>query len=150
MTAQFTKNFDTFVCEGDSIACTVDGINFTARLVRDYDETPHDLDQPGWVYDTTDVRYGEESRRIIEAWDNDEWHYFGVVIDAEKAGVTLDGIASLWGIEGNFPGNGTDNPNLYFRTVANELLDEAISHAKERFQDIADELTNKASRRKSV
>ena len=40
-----------------------------------------------------------------------------------------DHLASLWGIEGNYP-SGRDNPNTYFLDVANELLPEAIEAAK--------------------
>ena len=31
----FTERFDTFVCEGDCIACEQDGLRIVARIVRD-------------------------------------------------------------------------------------------------------------------
>ncbi len=111
----FKTDFQPFVCEGDRIHCEVDGVEYTATLVHDWDSKPTDYD----CY----------SKRQIEAWKADEWHFFGVVISAEIDGISLgDHLASLWGIEGNFPSR-RKNPNRYFRTVANELLAEAVQGA---------------------
>jgi hypothetical protein len=111
----FTTHFDRYVCEGDSISCEVNGIEYTARLVHDWDFSPEECD----CYSEAD----------IEAWRNDEWHYFGVVISAEFGGVELgDHLASLWGIEGNF--GRSDTRNDYFLEVANELLPEAREEAE--------------------
>lgn len=112
----FKNHFDTYVCEGDSISCYVNGIDFTATLHADTDSTPFDAD----CY----------SKTQIDAWRNDKWRYFGVVISAEKDGVELGAhLASLWGIDGNFPSR-RKNPNRYFREVANELLREALPEAE--------------------
>lgn len=111
----FKTQFDAFVCEGDRIECEIEGVTYTARLVHDWDSKPSDCD----CY----------SKRQIEAWKADEWHFFGVVISAEIDGIDLgDYLASLWGIEGNFPSR-RKNPNTYFRDVANELLAEAVEAA---------------------
>jgi len=109
----FTTGFGGYVCHGDSIECVVDGITYTARLVLDTDTRPDEYE----CYDEKD----------IDAWKRDEWHYYGVVLSASKCDVELtDYAASLWGIEGNFPGS----DNAYFLEVANELLPEAIEAAK--------------------
>ena len=111
----FKQHFDNFVCDADFIVCHVDGIKYTARLMQD-----------AYRRATDDECYTEAQ---LTAWRADEWHFFGVVISASKNGVQLgDHLASLWGIEGNFP-NGLDNPNAYFLDVANELLDEAKTTA---------------------
>jgi hypothetical protein len=120
----FKTHFDPFVCEGDSITCAVDDIEFTARLEHDWDSSVHDAD----CYRPKD----------IAAWKRDEWHFFGLVISATQDGVDLgDHLASLWGIEGNFPSR-KKNPNKYFREAANDLLPEALEEAKkERARIIA-------------
>ena len=118
----FKSQFDAFVCEGDSITCEIDGVTYTARLAHDWDSRPEDSE----CY----------TKRQIEAWKADEWHFFGVVISAEIDGVSLGyHLASLWGIEGNFPSR-RKNPNTYFRDAANELLDEAVRGAKQERERI--------------
>ena len=119
----FKKHFDSYVCEGDSITCEVDGIEFTARLVFDSDSSPMD--------------YECYSARQIKAWRRDEWHYFGVVISAKIEDVDLGKhLASLWRLEGNFPATNRKNPNAYFLEVANNLLPEAIEQATARIEKI--------------
>lgn len=114
----FKEQFGSYVCEGDTITCTVDGVEYTARLEHDWDSKPTDFE----CY----------SEKQIEAWRRDEWHFFGVVIQSSKDGVELcDHAASLWGIEGNFPLR-RKNPNRYFRDVANELLPEAIETTRKQ------------------
>ena len=98
--------------KANSIDCEVDGVTYTARLERDTDTAPTDYE----CYDEA----------VIEAWNRDEWHYFGVVIDAGIDGWEKSHLASLWGIEGNFP----SSDNSYFLQVANDLLQEAVAHAK--------------------
>ena len=111
----FKNDFDAYVCEGDTITCEKEGFTVVARLEHDCDTTPSDFD----CY----------SKRAIEAWKNDEWHFFGVVLSVSVGEVEIaDHAASLWGIEGNFPSR-RKNPNKYFREVANDLLDEAIQQA---------------------
>lgn len=138
----FTKHFDSFVCEGDKITCDVDGFTCTARLYHDDCADAPDERQDGFwpSLDPQDAGYiGPKSKRtlaremakaraIMDAWKNDEWHYYGVAVTVEREGVQLVGRYdhALWGIEGNYPG--TDNS--YFQEVANELLDEALSAAR--------------------
>lgn len=117
----FSTHFGTYVCEGDSIACTVAGIDYTARLVRDEDGSVDDNDC-----------YTAKNKA---AWRNDEWHFFGVVLSASKNGVHLGELASLWAIEGNFPSR-RKNPNTYFLEVANELLAEAQTAAETAVTDM--------------
>ena len=113
----FKTQFDRFVCGGDSISCEVDGVTFTARLEHDTDSHVDDAE----CY----------TKRQIAAWKADEWRFFGMVISAEIDGVCLgEHLASLWGIEGNFPSR-RKNPNTYFMTVANELLAEAVQGARQ-------------------
>lgn len=127
----FKQHFDNFVCDAGFIVCHVDGVKYTARLQLDTDRNVA----------------GEEcyTEAQAEAWRADEWHFFGVVISASKNGVELgDYLASLWGIEGNFP-NGHDNPNAYFLDVANELLDEAKTMADRSIAHMLAALSGPAS-----
>jgi hypothetical protein len=72
------------------------------------------------------ARVIEDDFKVLKAWCNDKWHYFGVVIsfhqlvDGEEVEFG-DYLASLWGIEGNFP----KSDNSYLTEEANELLEEA-------------------------
>lgn len=133
----FRQEFDSFVCAGDSITCVVDGLTFVAILEHDHDCTPMDYDGPGCCFDTEDPEYGAENEAIIEAWRNDEWHYFGLRIEVYRGFVKIeDHAASLWEIEGNFP----NGDNSYFLDVANELLPEAHAMAEIALQEMRDEL----------
>ena len=64
--------------------------------------------------------------KVRKAWENDDWFYCGIVLSAERDGWTKDHLASLWGIECNYP----DSDNSYLLTVANELLAEYIENNK--------------------
>jgi hypothetical protein len=151
----FTKEFDSYVCEGDSITCTVAGFDCRATLYRDdCRDRPDESDCGFWPsLDPTKAGYiGPKSRhalaratakaqRIMEAWQNDEWHYFGVAITVSKNGVELTSEYgnALWGIEGNWPGYRKGrNPNKYFRQVANELLPDAIKEAEAKLELLCD------------
>lgn len=113
----FKAHFDNYVIAGDSIECEVGGVRYVATLEADTDSHVNDCE----CY----------TRSQIAAWKRDEWHFFGVVISAWIGDVEVtDHAASLWGIEGNFPSR-KKNPNKYFRTVANELLNEAQQSAAE-------------------
>lgn len=139
----FTQKFDSYVCIGDSITCTVDGYTVTARIA--HDETPDAPDERqdgfwpslykddagfigagnGWR-DRFD-KAQQQAERIMAAWKNDEWFYCGVILSVAVEGITLDRFAaSLWGIEANYP----DSDNAYLTEVANELLAEALETAK--------------------
>jgi hypothetical protein len=117
----FQFDFDTYVSPGDSITCNVDGFDCVATLHFDPDtEAPADLPADA-----------------LDAWRRDDWHYYGVVVNVYRVGVklTIDYVHALWGIDGNFP-NGLENPNWYFRAVANDLLPEAITAAKAKIKEL--------------
>jgi hypothetical protein len=139
----FARNFDAFACMGDSITTQAEqGLYFVATLQPDADSDPHEFDAPGWVFDTAgDAEHSAavavtvaENRRILDAWDRDEWHYCGIVITAwvttPLADFRLGDVGSLWGLELNFP-NGESNPNAHLREQANEMLEEAHTRALE-------------------
>jgi hypothetical protein len=133
----FTQHFGTFACSGDSIACSIGGVDYEARLVADTDTTPMDYDSPGWCFDTkAPGRAGARNRRLIEAWKRDEWAYCGVVIGAAKAGVELGDMAALWGVEVNMPSRAR-YPNAHLRNIANSLLDDARESATKRLAELA-------------
>jgi hypothetical protein len=118
----FQIDFDNTVCDGDSITCTTaDGFHCRARAHYDQDTVaPDDLPVAA-----------------LEAWNKDEWHYYGVAVTVSRHGVQLTGDYdhALWGIDGNFP-NGEANRNWYLREVANELLPDAIEAAKKKIQEL--------------
>lgn len=139
----FTEKFDSFVCEGDSIACEAGGFEIAARIVRDDCADAPDKRQdgfwpsqyigdpgfigpgPNWRQRLAEERAKAEA--IMAAWRNDEWFYCGVVLSVSREGVTLaDHAASLWGVEANYPGS----DNSYLVEVANELLPEALDAAR--------------------
>lgn len=74
------------------------------------------------------VRAVEADFKALKAWCNDEWHYVGVSVTAERLGVDLvDSYdVALWGIECNYP----NADNSYLLEVANDLLPEAITQAQ--------------------
>lgn len=135
----FTTGFGLFVMEGDSITCDVGRFKATARVYRDdSNDKPDERDDGFWPSRNKDAagyvnpaKFDEEqakAERVMAAWKNDEWFYCGVVVTVECEGVQLTGQYgnALWGVECNYP----DGNNDYLRTVANELLDEAIEAAK--------------------
>jgi hypothetical protein len=133
----FTQQFNDFVCAGDFIECEIEGLTMRATLEHDPAATPRDYDFPGACFDTLDSEYGEENQEVIDSWLNDGWHYFGLVISVEKNGIPVAAhVASLWGIEGNFP----MGYNSYFLEVANELLPEAKDQAMDILKDIREKL----------
>lgn len=145
----FTKSFDDYVCEGDSIVCEVDGLTITARIVRDdCSDSPDERDDGFWptlnpnhagfigagknMADLIPQR--KRAEEILQAWKNDEWFYCGIVLSVSKNGVLLDKhAASLWGIECNYPADPATpecKPNAYLMEVAKELLPETIETAQ--------------------
>ncbi len=107
----FTTNFNDFACIWDSIKCAESGVIYTATLHYDADSRPEDSEC-----------YSEQE---IKRFYDDEWHYCGVVISAERNGWVKGNLASLWGIELNFI-----EDNNYLLKVANELLEEAKVNVK--------------------
>jgi len=138
----FSKTFDRFVCEGDTITAQVDGYAVMARVVRDDIPDAPDKRQDGFwpTLDPQDAGFmGAEktkadletakarAKSVMDAWEADEWFYCGIVVRVSRAGVTLDDhAASLWGIEANYP----DSDNAYLTEVACELAPEAIDAAR--------------------
>lgn len=136
----FRERFDRYVCEGDSIACEVEGFRVTARIVRDDCLDAPDqrqdgfwpslyINDPGFIGPGNNFRERfakaqAEAEAVMEAWRKDEWFYCGIVLAIECEGVELDDhAASLWGIEANYPGS----DNAYLSEVADELLPEAVA-----------------------
>ncbi len=140
----FTEKFLSFVCEGDTISCTVDGFDVTARIARDDCLDPPDQRQdgfwpslfknaPGFIGPGNGFRQRfaeaqQNAEAIMAAWKAGDWFYCGIVLSVAFDEVDLDAhAASLWGVEANFPGS----DNAYLTEVANELLPEALSLARE-------------------
>lgn len=136
---RFPGKFDSFVCEGDAIACEIDGFEIVARIVRDdcpdapderqdgfwpsYDIGAPGFFGPGNKFRTRFAEAHKRAEEIMAAWKNDEWFYCGIVLSIAREGVTLDDHAAcLFGIEANYP----DSDNSYLTEVANELLAETL------------------------
>lgn len=116
----FATDFDDIVIRGESISCEVDGFQCTAIAHYDQDSKPEE-DAPA---------------ELLASWQRDEWHYFGIAVTVSRAGVQLTGDYdhALWGIAANVLG---EKPvNGYLRTVANDLLPEAIAAAKEKIKEL--------------
>lgn len=139
----FTDRFQSYVCEGDSITCEVDGFTLTARIVRDDCGDAPDQRQngfwpslykdaagfigagPNWRdrFDAAQAR----AEAVMAAWKADDWFYCSIVLSAQFEGIELtDHAASLWGIEANYP----DSDNAYLTEVAGELIADALDAAK--------------------
>lgn len=82
------------------------------------------------------ARAAEHDFRVLKAWCDGEWHYYGIAVTVSKDGVELTGKYdhALWGIEGNYP----DSDNSHFVEVANELIDEALDDAKIKLTDLCE------------
>lgn len=94
----------------------------------DFDVTVERVRQHYGPCDVTGVD-DEQHERLMknrQAWFNDEWFYCTVVLSVSFNGVHLgDHLATLSGIEANYPGS----DNAYLTEVANELLPEALQRA---------------------
>lgn len=113
MTNPTFPQFDSYVCEGDSITWKAEGFDLCARVKYDHDTKPNHFDC-----------YEPEA---VERWKADEWFYCGVIVSVSLNGVELsDHAASLWGIECNF---GDDN--AYLADVAQDLQAEALTNARQ-------------------
>lgn len=139
----FTERFNSFVCEGDSIACETGSFRIVAHIVRDDCRDAPDKrqdgfwpslikDAPGFIGPGRNFRdrYAKakaEAEAVMEAWRKDEWFYCGIVLSVFVGEIALaPHAASLWGVEANYPGS----DNSYLTEVANELLPEAIDAAR--------------------
>jgi hypothetical protein len=76
------------------------------------------------------ARAAEADFKRLKAWCDDEWHYVGVTVTVEKAGVRLNGQYenALWGME--------SDAGDYLREVANELLDDALDAARAKLAEL--------------
>lgn len=137
----FTQSFDKYVCEGDAISTNYEGFDFVATVYRDTDYRIDDDDCHNPDQSVTGCN-DEQFERLLsarKAWFNDEWFYCGIVLSAYKNGILIDDhIASLWGIECNYP----DSDNSYLLKVANDLLDEGIEQAKGSLSTMLDKLAS--------
>ncbi len=134
----FSRAFDGHCEPGDTISCAVEGFWVTARIEQDDDAgAPDEIEDgfwpsrdpqaAGWVPPQRFAAEQRKATRTMNAWKRGEWFYVGIVLSVERNGIILDKhAASLWGIECNYPGT----KNKYLTEVANELLPEAIEHAK--------------------
>jgi hypothetical protein len=117
------RQFDRYVCVGDSISWCVDGFDITARIEYDSDTRPDDYD----CFDVNDPDHGEENKVIVDSWRNDEWFYCGVVLSVSRNDMLIDNhAASIWGVECNLP----DSGNSYLGELAAELESEALESAR--------------------
>ncbi len=147
----FAEKFLPFVCEGDTIQCTVDGFDITARIVRDDCLDPPDQRQDGfWPSLYSDhprfigpgnnyrQRFAEaeaKAKAVMAAWNAGDWFYCGIVLSVSFQEVVLDASAcSVWGVEANYPGS----DNAYLTEIANELLPEAVAAARETLARLID------------
>lgn len=121
----FKERFDNYVCVGDIVECEIGGITYTATIHQDHDYSIDDDDCHSTDQSVTGCD-DDQFARLMAARDsfNDEWFYCGVVISATNSeGWTKSNIASLWGIECNYP----ESSNDYLLEVANTLLNEILS-----------------------
>lgn len=131
----FTKEFDSYVCQGDSITCEVDGFTITARVMHDNDYQLGDDDMHNIDQEVTGCNEEQQVKLLAarEAWFNDEWFYCGIVLKVEKNGITLEDYAgSLWGMEANYP----DSKNSHLLEAANEMLLEALEAGKKALEGL--------------
>ena len=126
----FTEKFDSYVCIGDTITCEVEGFTLVACIEHDVthhidDDDCHNIDQEVTGCDAAQQKKLIEARKAYFA---DDWFYCGVVISVSRNGVGIsEHAASLWGIECNYPGSN----NAYLSEVASELIDDALSCARD-------------------
>lgn len=138
----FTEKFGLFVCDGDTIKCTVEGFDCVAWTERDDngdapDErqdgfwpslNPQDAGYIGPLSKRSFQRHTARAKAVMDAWKNDQWDYCGVCVAVHKNGVQLTGRYNnaLWGVERNYPNSDND----YLQIVANELLPKALAEAR--------------------
>ena len=116
--------FDEYTCIGDYITLERDGIIFTVSLEYDDICKPTDFDCC--------------SKEEIQAWERDEWNYCGIVFRAEKNGVDLGIVESLWGFK---IGDYFKDYHLYINDEVNNMLSDALEEAKKQVQYMLEKLS---------
>lgn len=118
--------FGRFVMFGDTVEETRAGVTYRVRIehdphhsIDDDDTHREDRAHPTWE-GAPDGAY-ERAMEARAAFLRGEWHYVGLIVSAHKGEWERDDVASLWGIEANYPGT----QNEYLDVVADELIDEA-------------------------
>jgi hypothetical protein len=102
----------------------VDGLTYRIALYHDIDASPLDAE----CYDEDD----------IEAWRDERWHYYGVVV--KLTGQAGEGEASLWGVEIGDYWPGSEEAQVWLAIVDNEMLDEARADLLRTTSDVSAEL----------
>ena len=138
-TPKFENTFNQYVCEGDSIALSINGFDITATICKDDcvsidDDDSHNVDQAVTGCDDKQQRELLKTRR---AFENGEWFYCGVTIAIHSFGCELINTG-LWGIEANYP----SSKNSYLTEVANQLLEENFERARIELKSLASKLNN--------
>lgn len=141
--ARVFKAFRAYVCEGDFVERDYKGFTLRATIYRDDcrdapDERQDGFwpsrnpDDAGYVLPKNYARERAKAHRVMNAWKNDEWWYCGVAVTVSKNGIELTGRYdhAVWGIEANYPISRGSNRNHYLRTVADELVSEALDAAR--------------------
>jgi hypothetical protein len=127
-TNRFSKPFDKYCCDGDTIELNQGSLRIVARIEHDDthgidDDDCHNPDQSVTGCDD------EQQQKLLaarKAWEDNEWFYCGIVLSVWAGDVCVQKhAASLWCIECNYP----DSDNGYLTDVANELLPEALEGA---------------------
>lgn len=82
----------------------------------------------------------EHDFKVLQAWCNDEWRYYGVAVrvflidgEGDDTPLTDEYQNALWGVEGDYPGS----DNSYLVEVANDLAPEALAAAREALTKLA-------------
>jgi len=146
----FKTSFSSFVCSGDIITCEAGPFTVLAQVVAD--DCPDAPDQrqdgfwpslykdaPGFIGPGPNhrQRFAEaqaKAEAVMEGWRKGDWFYCGIGLSVSLEGVMLTSYAaSLWGIEANYP----ETDNYYLSDVANELLPEAVTVARETLARLA-------------
>ena len=138
---EFSEQFLSYVCLGDSISVDVGEYTVTAKIA--HDDTPDKPDErdcgfwpsldrkaAGYIGEgktNRDYTYAlNKAEEILCAWEQGEWFYCGIILSVSIDETELtDHAASLWGIEVNYP----NSENAYLSQVANELLADALDAA---------------------
>lgn len=134
---KFTESFGEYVVPGDFITVHVNGLEFFATVVHDEDANIDDDDSHNIDQAVTGCDDDQQKKLIAarEAWKNDEWFYCGIVISVNHGDdEILANAASFWHIDVNYP----ESDNSYLKTVANELIEEAIEATRKHIAEKAE------------